>query len=606
MPARALVDTARTSSLVQEATSAMSIRKTLPALSLFLLAACGSNAVGSSSHETTSTQALAEGLGGDDDVDVRHVLLVSVDGLHETDVALFIAAHPESTLAALAGTGVRYSDAHTSTPSDSFPGLLALVTGGTPKSTGVYYDDSYDRTLYAPGSACQGAPGTEVVLDESVEHDDSQLFSPIDPGNLPLAKDRDGGCRPVYPHDFIRANTVFEVIRAAGGHTAWSDKHPAYDLVNGPSGKGVEDLYTPEVNSLIKNGGTANGVNLAATLALCDGKTNSLPLAKVGDYTTCEPAIMAYDDVKVQAVINEIDGRTSDGSRAARVPAIFGMNFQQVSVAEKLPVGGYADAAGTPSALLAGALAHVDASLGRMVSELRARRLLERTLIVVSAKHGQSPIDRARLAMEPGGRGDATVTDPLGYINAVDKNVDAVFAPFVNPNSGGSPAVNGHLQTDDVGIVWLQDQSRANVAGVVAQLEDPAHRAAMFADTLPAGTVFSTNVVAGDELADLFGDPTSGDPVAAARAPNVFIQPNAGVIYSGSSKKIAEHGGGTVDDTNVALLVSNPRLRGRVIDRPVRTTQVAPTILRVLGLDADALDAVRREGTRPLPGLRLE
>lgn len=583
----------------------MSIRKTLPALSLFLLAACASSAGGDASQEATSTQALAEGCGGDEDVDVRHVLLVSVDGLHETDLARWIAGHPASALAGLAATGVQYTDAHTTTPSDSFPGLLALVTGGTPRTTGVYYDDSYDRTLYAPGSGCQGAPGTEVVLDESVEHDDSQLFSPIDPGNLPLAKDEHGRCRPVYPHDFIRVNTVFEVVRAAGGHTAWSDKHPAYDLVNGPSGAGVEDLYTPEINSPIKNGGTANGVDLAATLALCDGRTNSLPLAKVGDYTTCEPAVMAYDDVKVQAVLNEIDGRSADGARRARVPAVFGMNFQEVSVAEKLPVGGYADAAGTPSALLAGAIAHVDASLGRMVSELRARHLLEHTLIVVSAKHGQSPIDRSRLAMEPGGRGNATVTDPLGYVNAVDANVDAVFASFVNPNSGNSPAVRGHLQTDDVGIVWLQDQSRANVAGVVAQLEDPAHRAAMFADALPAGTIFTTSVVAGDELADLFGDPTSGDPLAAARAPNVFIQPNAGVIYSGSGKKIAEHGGGAPDDTNVALLVSNPGLRGRTVDRPVRTTQVAPTILRALGLDPDALDAVRREGTRPLPGLRF-
>jgi arylsulfatase A-like enzyme len=583
----------------------MITRKTLPALSLFLLAACASNAGGDPSRETTSTQALAEGV-GDDDLDVRHVLLVSVDGLHETDLARWIAGHPASTLAALAESGVHYSDAHTTTPSDSFPGLLALVTGGTPRTTGVYYDDSYDRTLYAPGSGCQGAPGTEVVLDESVEHDDSQLFSPIDPGNLPLHKDHAGRCVPVYPHDFIRVNTVFEVVRAAGGHTAWSDKHPAYDLVNGPSGAGVEDLYTPEVNSLIKNGGNANGVDLAATLRLCDGTTNSLPLAKVSDYTTCEPAIMAYDDVKVQAVVNEIDGRTSDGSRAARVPAVFGMNFQQVSVAEKLPVGGYADAEGTPSALLGAAIAHVDASLGRMVSELRAHHLLERTLIVVSAKHGQSPIDRARLAMEAGGRGNATVTDPLGYINAVDPNVDQVFASFVNPNSGNSPAVSGHLQTDDVGIVWLQDQSRANVAGVVAQLEDPAHRAAMFADALPAGTIFTTSVVAGDELVDLFGDPTSGDPIAAARAPNVFIQPNAGVIYSGSSKKIAEHGGGTSDDTNVALLVSNPGLRGRIVDRRVTTTQVAPTILRALDLDPDLLDAVRREGTRPLPGLRLE
>jgi len=38
----------------------------------------------------------------------------------------------------------------------------------------------------------------------------------------------------------------------------------------------------------------------------------------------------------------------------------------------------------------------------------------------------------------------------------------------------------------------------------------------------------------------------------------------------------------------------------------VSTTQVAPTILRALDLDPDALAAVRKEGTRVLPGLELE
>jgi len=260
-----------------------------------------------------------------------HVLLFSVDGMHEVDLARWIAAHPFSTLAQLARSGVGYGDAHTPTPSDSFPGLLALVTGGTPRSTGVYYGDSYDRTLFPPGSDCTGAPGTEVTYFEILEKDLTQLFGPIDPGNLPRRRAEDGACLPVYPHEFLAVNTVFEVVRAAGGHTARSDKHPAYDLVNGPSGQGVEGLYTPEINSPIANGGTVNGVDLSAALALCDGVTNSLPLKKVGDYTTCEPAVMAYDDVKVQAVLNQIGGRSADASRAAPVPELFGMNFQEGS-----------------------------------------------------------------------------------------------------------------------------------------------------------------------------------------------------------------------------------------------------------------------------------
>src|SRR5262249_26525891 len=150
----------------------------------------------------------------------------------------------------LSATGVEYRDAHTPTPSDSFPGLAALVTGGTPRSTGLYYDDSYDRTLFPPGSNCQGDPGTEATYFEILATDFTQLFSPINPANLPMAKGPGRVCRPVFPHEFVKVNTIFEVVRAAGGRTAWSDKHAAYDWVNGPSGKGVDDLYSPEVNSL--------------------------------------------------------------------------------------------------------------------------------------------------------------------------------------------------------------------------------------------------------------------------------------------------------------------------------------------------------------------
>ena len=583
----------------------MRMLRVLPIGPLALLAACGSSAGGSTPSEGAVQQASALNdlhSSGDHGTQIRRVLLISVDGMHQVDLANYVAANPQSTFAALASSGVQYTDAHTSTPSDSFPGLLALVTGGTPKTTGVYYDDSYDRTLHAPGSSCQGNAGTEVVLDESIEKDDSQLFSPIDPGNLPLMKDALGNCKPVFPHDFIRTNTIFEVIRAFGGYTAWSDKHPAYDLVNGPSGKGVIDLYTPEVNSSIKNGGTANGVDLAGTFGQCDG-TNSLPPAKVGDYTTCIPSIIAYDSVKVQAIINEIDGKTSDGMKRAPVPTIFGMNFQEVSVGEKLTVGGYSDASGTPSANLKSALDGTDAALGRMVAELKAKGLYDSTLIIVSAKHGQSPIDRSVLHMESGGHGTADVVDPLPSINTVDANVDQVFSTFTNPNSGNPYAINGHLQTDDVGIVWLQNQSADNVSGVVAALEGDA--GPIQASVLPPGTIFTSNITSGSALAAIFGDPTSGDPLAAARAPNVFIQPNHGVIYSGSSKKIAEHGGGTLDDTNVLLIVSNPSLSASTVSSHVTTTQVAPTILRSLNIPEWLLLSVLKEGTQVLPGLSL-
>jgi arylsulfatase A-like enzyme len=95
------------------------------------------------------------------------------------------------------------------------------------------------------------------------------------------------------------------------------------------------------------------------------------------------------------------------------------------------------------------------------------------------------------------------------------------------------------------------------------------------------------------------GLPPHGDP----RTPDIIVQPDVGVVYTGSSKKQAEHGGFAQDDTNVMLLVSNPSFEPGIVTSFVETTQVAPTILEALGLDPGSLDAVRIEGTPVLPGL---
>jgi hypothetical protein len=95
---------------------------------------------------------------------VQHVLLLSVDGFHAVDLEVCLAAGTCPNLSKLTNHGITYTNASTTKPSDSFPGMLAQVTGGTSKSTGVFYDDSYDRTLFAPGSNCKTGPGTETNL----------------------------------------------------------------------------------------------------------------------------------------------------------------------------------------------------------------------------------------------------------------------------------------------------------------------------------------------------------------------------------------------------------------------------------------------------------
>jgi hypothetical protein len=318
---------------------------------------------------------------------VHHVLLISVDGMHEVDLRLWIKNHPGGTLTSLAQRGNVYSQAYTTLPSDSFPGMIAQVTGGTPFSAGVFYDDSYDRTFYPPKSNCAGTAGAETTYAENLNYNLDDVtgggtlgnpLSQINPDNLPMTF-VSGNCTVVYPHQFIWVNTLFEVLRDHGMHTAWSDKHPAYDILNGPSGKGIEDLFTPEINSQLPGA------------------------AKGDDYTTSFTGVQQYDSIKVKAVLNEIAGKRSTGEHAGYVPAIFGMNFQAVSVGQKLKKsgygdpdglkGGYEDASGNPGNALTEELTFVDKSIGQFVDALKDTGLYDDTAIIVSAKHGQSPID---------------------------------------------------------------------------------------------------------------------------------------------------------------------------------------------------------------------
>src|SRR5437899_1486264 len=163
-----------------------------------------------------------------------------------------------------------------------FPGLLALVTGGSPISHGLFYDVSYGRTIFDPTNiTCAGSPGNMMVFDESIDLYNSSNVSlnVIDPTKLPRILDAHGNCVPLFPHSALRTNTIFEVVKASGGHTAWADKHPAYDLVNGPSGTGVDDLYTPEITNV-------NGFD-ATVSVVCTAQN---------------------DQLKVNAIINEIHG----------------------------------------------------------------------------------------------------------------------------------------------------------------------------------------------------------------------------------------------------------------------------------------------------------
>jgi arylsulfatase A-like enzyme len=221
-----------------------------------------------------------------------------------------------------------------------------------------------------------------------------------------------------------------------------------------------------------------------------------------------------------------------------------------------------------------------------MVAALKKNGIYESTLIVISAKHGQSPIDSARYlgisnsANDPISTSPATILDGMGCLPESE--------------SPSNPTGIGPTE-DDVSLVWLN--SSCTTANAVAALRTMSPTTSNIAGI---GEIFS-----GPNIATYFnapGLPPNGDP----RTPDILTTPDIGVTYSGSTKKLAEHGGFSRDDTNVIMLFSNPSFQKKTVTSPVETMQIAPTILKALGLDPNALDAVQLEGTRTLPGLPLD
>ena len=536
---------------------------------------------------------------------IKRVLLISVDGMHAVDFAN--CASGVSTvnngapycpaMAALGTTGVNYVAASTSKPSDSFPGLTAIVTGGSPALTGVYYDVAYARNLdgpeevtgngNGPGPCPAAVTGFTTEYEEGIDFDKTKLnggapgasltdggIASIDPKHLP--RDPANGCNPVMPWDFVRANSIFSVIHQSGGYAAWSDKHPAYaSVASGLGPKALDDFYAPEINSdviALPGVTTPQGISCA---------TIRDPTADLTAWDVSFQNIQCYDTLKVDAILNEIDGKDHLGLKQTQVPTIFGMNFQAVSVGQKVieknigVTGGYLDAAGTPTAALLNELQFVDASIAAFVSELKKQGLFDTTLIIITAKHGQSPIDPSRYVGQTiNGTSPATLLSNAGFIPMSESTN--------NPNGIGPTE-------DDVSLLWLNSPSETSSAVPILEANASATGIAL-------GQFYY-----GPSLALNYNDPNL-DP----RTPDIIVTPNVGVTYSGSTAKHAEHGGFAHDDTNVVLLLSHPDFGAQTVRAAVGTVQVAPTILEALGLDPSALDAVQAEGTSVLPAVQLK
>jgi len=514
---------------------------------------------------------------------IKHVLLISVDGLHQQDLAWYVKHNPGSLLANLVHGGVEYSRAKTPFPSDSSPGMYGQVTGGDPRVTGIYYDDVWNHDVFPAGTTnCSGpVPGAEAAYMEAIDVNQNSLDAgqglsglpgsilqmtsdPLQVINLKSLVVDPTTCKPILPGQYMKVNTIFNVAHDHGLRTAWSDKHPSYQTLDGPSGVGVSDFFVPEINS----------------------QAAGLPAGS--DWTTDNAKTMEYDSFKVQAVLNWIDGMNHQGTARPGVPAIFGMNFQTVSTAQKLPTsdgltGGYLPGGKVPGPLLVRALNYINTQIGRMVSEIGARGLASSTAIIISAKHGQSPTDPNDLARVPDG--------PI---------IDAANAAWKAAHPGAGDLII--FATDDDGmLLWLSNRSKAAADFVKHYLL--THSAAgnnIAGNPITVSASGLKKVFAGEEAADFFGVPP-GDP----RVPDVLGIVQHGVVYTGGKKKIAEHGGDDPQDRNVPILVVLPGMHhGHVSAANVETTQIAPTILSLLGLNPSDLQAVQIEHTRVLPGIR--
>lgn len=525
---------------------------------------------------------------------IKHVLLLSIDGMHAVD--FYNCAH------GIAGTNdglpycpniaglsaINYVNAISSRPSDSFPGIMALVTGGTPKSTGIYYDVAFDRSLDPPakktGTGLEAGKctpyatpaGTTTDNDQGIDLDDTKLnggapgaglteggIASIDPEKL--SRDPAAGCAPVWPWNFVRTNTIFSVIHAAGGYTAWIDKHPSYATVAGPGGVGLDDYYSPEVSSAVV---PLPGV-ITAEGASCSTVRDP---AGAGAWNSSFDNIQCYDAIKVNALLNQIAGKRHDG-KPAMVPAVFGMNFQSVYIGESVSepgvgTGGYRSAEGLPTLRLRKEIEYVDTSIGQIVNALKDAGLYENTLLIITAKHGAGPIDPTRYVAN----GADTPATLLGNLIPYSES------PL---NTTGIGATE-----DDVSVLWLK--RGVNVQDAVAILHKNA--TAIGLGEILYGPSLAVNYNVG-----------GWEPGQDPRTPDIIVTPNLGVTYSGSTTMIEDHGGFAHDDTNVILLVSNPDFTPQTVSVVTQTTQVAPTILKALGLDPSLLDAVNAEGTQALP-----
>jgi predicted AlkP superfamily pyrophosphatase or phosphodiesterase len=488
----------------------------------------------------------------------RHILLISIDGMTELDYQLWVKSNPTSAIAQLAAQGLHYSNAYITKPGDSIPATVGIFTGATPAVAGMYYDDAYNRAWFVPSdTACATPAGTVTSLKQDIDFNPNVVDggasanggAQINPALLPRQL-LNGNCVPVYPHNEMRVNNVFEVVKETfKGVTAFSEKRPSYEFLQGPSGHGVSDLFLLEINA--------------------NSALNTL--------ATCE----TFDSLRAVAVLNWINGKDHTGTTTIGVPNIFGMNFQSVNAAKKDSTNsGYFDSIGTPDSSstnnLQAALTFVDQKIGSFVSALASQGLTETTAVIVMAKHGESPQDPAHRNIQS--------TALIAGIPAL-----LTLQGLTPITTGTLTETNYKITNKTAALIWLGNQA----------LTETVAQALIASSNSPGNPLNIAEVLWGSSLQQLFPDSTI-DPAP----PDIVVIPNLGTNYespTASPKVYAEHGGFNENELHVPITIVHNTVPHGTVQAPVTTTQLAPTMLTLLNIDPSNLTGVGIEGTVVLP-----
>ena len=267
-----------------------------------------------------------------------------------------------------------------------------------------------------------------------------------------------------------------------------------------------------------------------------------------------ETCVATSDAARVKNVLLWIAGKTCDGTAASSVPIVMGMEFTAVADAKKISGNGYSDAIGRPSIALAKALGDVDDEAARMVRELKANGLFDSTWIVVTAPYGIAPKVAA-----------ATHIIPLTALTAAAESIHrgAVL----------------HIRGGAVAMLWLRDPTATDAVVHVLSSKASALGIASIATAEQMGLV-------------------ANRPSDDSRMPDIMLWPATSIQWGSSNL-----GSGLAEDDHVAMLISGKQLTGRVDKTTVPVTQLAPLLLRALGMEKFDLQSLHQEHSPALPGI---